>query len=99
MLNLFRTKNRRIKTVSIDPTLEEPGEIERRSDLVYISDKLIDSLPGNQPRAIRLHYIEGLSYSEVGKRIGKSEEAVKSLMTRGRESLRGKMEDRHNRAA
>jgi RNA polymerase sigma factor (sigma-70 family) len=99
MLNLFRTKGRRIKTVSIDPTLEEPGEMDRISDQVYIPDKLIDGLSGNQPQAIRLHYFEGLSYSEVGERIGKSEKAVKSLMTRGGESLRERMEYRYDRAA
>ncbi|MBO4452669.1 MAG: RNA polymerase sigma factor [Clostridia bacterium] len=52
---------------------------------------LIDTvmkLPGNMRTAIHLYYYENMSVKEVSEAMGKSESAVKSLLMRGRETLK-----------
>lgn len=49
------------------------------------------SLPVKYKDVIYLHYYEGYSAVEIGKIIGKKENTVYSLLSRGREMLKGKL--------
>lgn len=47
----------------------------------------IAALPEDQARAIRLRYLEGSTVAETAAKMGRSEPAVKALVTRGFEGL------------
>ena len=49
------------------------------------------SLPGKYKDAIYLHYYEGYTAAEIGRILGKKENAVYSLLSRGRKMLREKL--------
>ena len=49
------------------------------------------SLPEKYKDAIYLHYYEGYTAAEIGRILGKKENAVYSLLSRGREMLREKL--------
>lgn len=49
------------------------------------------SLPGKYKDVIYLHYYEGYSAAEIGKILGKKENTVYSLLSRGRGLLREKL--------
>lgn len=49
------------------------------------------SLPGKYKDVIYLHYYEGYSAAEIGKILGKKENTVYSLLSRGRGMLREKL--------
>jgi RNA polymerase sigma-70 factor (ECF subfamily) len=45
-------------------------------------------LPDDQRRAVESHHLQGLSLAEVGRRLGRSREAVAGLVFRGLKTLR-----------
>jgi RNA polymerase sigma factor (sigma-70 family) len=51
------------------------------------------SLPERQRQALVLFHFEGLSQTEVGQILGVSDEAVESLLSRARRTLRGALKD------
>jgi len=53
----------------------------------------LSSLPDDQLRVVCMRYFEGRSRAEIGKRIGKSQPAVNSLLHRGMISLRSSLGD------
>ena len=53
--------------------------------------KAMEELPEDQRTAVRLRHMEGFTVAEVAERMGRSLEAVASLLYRGRKSLREKM--------
>jgi RNA polymerase sigma-70 factor (ECF subfamily) len=55
--------------------------------------KALRSLPGKQRAAILLREYQGFSYKEIGDQMGMSEAGIKSLIHRGRESLRNMLYD------
>ena len=52
--------------------------------------KTLEAIPEIQREVLLLKYVENLSLREIGKIIGKSEQAVSSLLRRARESARRK---------
>ena len=52
----------------------------------------LDSLGERQKLAVLLHRFEGMSYADIGDTMDLSPAAVKSLLARARENLRGKLE-------
>ena len=52
----------------------------------------LDALGERQRMAILLHRFEGMSYADIGNTMDMSAPAVKSLLSRARESLRAKLE-------
>lgn len=78
----------RSRTVSIDELISLPaGEKE---DLSYVLEAVL-GLPEKYKDAIYLHYYEGYSAAEIGKIIGKKENTVYSLLSRGRLMLKDKI--------
>jgi RNA polymerase sigma-70 factor (ECF subfamily) len=60
--------------------------ISRREELDKLA-KAIDALKPEYRQVIVLTKIEGLSYKEIGNRLGKSSEAVRKLVSRALEEL------------
>ncbi len=60
--------------------------MSRREDLAKLA-KAIDALTPQYREVIVLTKIEGLSYKEIGDRLGKSSEAVRKLVSRALEAL------------
>lgn len=70
---------------------ESPRELIEEKELGKIIERLIEELPPNQKAAILLSQLEKLSYKEIAEILEMSVAAVKSLLMRGRELLRGRL--------
>ena len=70
---------------------EAPAEQVQEKELGKIIDRLIEELPPNQKAAILLSQLQKLSYKEIAEVLDMSVMAVKSLLMRGREILRGRL--------
>lgn len=62
-------------------------------DLSKRVDQALKGLPERQRQAIILFHFEGLSQSEVGATLDISDEAVESLLARGRRALKAALKD------
>ena len=62
-------------------------------DLSKRVDEALRALPDRQRQALTLFHFEGLSQSEVGVTLGISDEAVESLLARGRRSLKAALKE------
>jgi RNA polymerase sigma-70 factor (ECF subfamily) len=62
-------------------------------DLSRRVDQALKALPDRQRLALTLFHFEGLSQSEVGARLGISDEAVESLLARARRTLKATLRD------
>ena len=62
-------------------------------DLATRVDAALRGLPERQRQALVLFHFEGLSQSEVGGILGVTDEAVESLLSRGRRTLRTQLKD------
>jgi len=74
-----------------DERVEPPGSALERADLVASVQAALASLPERQRMAIVLAKYEELPYEEVGRVLGTSEKAVKSMIHRARETLRARL--------
>ena len=74
-----------------DLAAERPLDALESQELVETIRRTLDQLPENQRAAVLLYRYHDLSYREIGETIGVSEKAVKSLMARAREQLKGKL--------
>lgn len=67
---------------------QDPSERIRHLELVEAVKNAIEKLPENQRMAVILYRYEQMSYEEIAKSLEISLSAVKSLLSRARESLR-----------
>jgi RNA polymerase sigma-70 factor (ECF subfamily) len=83
---LHRTERRRLALIQSRPSdvYEPVSAWETRRHVV----ETLARLPSMQRAALVLHYLDGLPVADVARLLGKSEAAVESLMTRGREQFR-----------
>lgn len=79
----------RSRTVSIDELISVADE--EKEDLSYVLEAVL-KLPVKYRDAIYLHYYEGYSALEIGKILGKKENTVYSLLSRGRDMLKTSLE-------
>ncbi|MFV0296927.1 MAG: sigma-70 family RNA polymerase sigma factor [Hyphomicrobiaceae bacterium] len=63
------------------------------ADLSQRVDGALRKLPERQRQALTLFHFEGLSQLEVGDALGISDEAVESLLARGRRALKAALKD------
>jgi len=97
-LNLLR---RRHPQDSLDqdnaPEVLDPGatplQALEEQDLSRRLERLLDTLPENQRRALVLKRFAGLSYQEIGEEMGLSPQAVDGLLKRARQFLKKALED------
>ena len=66
-------------------------QLARREVQAMVQDALKE-LNDRQRMALLLHKFEGMSYADIGESMEMSPAAVKSLLSRARENLRGKLE-------
>lgn len=98
-LNTKRQRMRRTKLERATMTPSETGTADRSTgpyDIVGAEDArrlhaALATLPENQSRAIRLHWVEGLSFPEVARAVGASVSAVKVRAHRGYAALRERL--------
>lgn len=79
----------RSRTISIDQLISVADE--EKEDLSYVLEAVL-KLPVKYRDAIYLHYYEGYSALEIGKILGKKENTVYSLLSRGRDMLKTSLE-------
>lgn len=72
------------------PTAEQ--QLLRRERLAAIR-RHVDALPERQRMAVLMHKYQGLDYREIGRVLGLSESATKSLLFRAYETLREKLKE------
>ena len=106
-LSLNELRRNKYKTVSLDATfssddgelkwqVEDPNsaspddEVLRREKAAAVK-AAIDGLPENQRVAVLLRRYEQFSYEEIARTMNVSSKAVKSLLSRARESLKNKL--------
>lgn len=87
-VNACNDLNRRLfhrKTVPLDVIQELPASDDVRKRAVLSA---VLSLPGKYKDVIYLHYFEGYTAGQIGKILGKRENTIYSLLSRGRNQLR-----------
>jgi RNA polymerase sigma-70 factor (ECF subfamily) len=65
----------------------------RAEQLARLATALVE-LPEDQRQAVQLHHLEGHALAEVGRRMGRSKEAVAGLLFRGLRRLRDRLLER-----
>jgi len=64
--------------------------LQKEEQLLRLAEVLAE-LPDDQRQAIELHHLEGCSLAEVGRRMGRSKEAVAGLLFRGIQKMRARL--------
>jgi RNA polymerase sigma-70 factor (ECF subfamily) len=75
--------------VASDETASKPLQ---RAEWSALLDKAVAELPVLLQRVLRLHYHCGFSHAEIGRQLGRSENAVQKLRTRAVEELARRLE-------
>jgi RNA polymerase sigma-70 factor (ECF subfamily) len=81
----------RLCVTSVSACEERPDEIVEASETAQRIDRVLARLPAAQRSAFELHRLDGLSQHETALALGTSESAVKSLVHRASEALRGEL--------
>ncbi len=87
---------RRLTVTNAVPEQAEPASQLARIEAQDSSERVdaaIKALPDRQRVALTLFHFEGLKQVEVGRIMGVSDEAVESLLARGRRSLKAALRD------
>lgn len=69
-----------------------PNRQLARSEVQSVVQDALKQLNDRQRMALLLHKFEGMSYADIGESMEMSPAAVKSLLSRARDNLRGKLE-------
>ena len=69
-----------------------PTRLLDRHELQEHVREALESLSERQQMALLLHKFEGMSYADIGETMEMTPQAVKSLLSRARESLRARLE-------
>jgi RNA polymerase sigma-70 factor (ECF subfamily) len=80
------------KTVMSDRSSLLPTRQVVKRETCEIVQSAVDTLNERQRMAVLLHKFEGMSYEDIAAAMDLSTEAVKSLLARARENLRGQLE-------
>jgi RNA polymerase sigma-70 factor (ECF subfamily) len=91
LLDHYRRQERQDRPFTVTATLEEPEDELVIEDQQRAQDGAIAALAAvaaSQRAALVLHYVDGYSVPETAKFLGKSVEAVESLLARGRQSFK-----------
>jgi RNA polymerase sigma-70 factor (ECF subfamily) len=70
-----------------------PSQQAMRNEQSLRLAEALAELPEDQRRAVELHHLQGLSLAEVAEQMGRSKGAVASLLFRGLERLRGRLQN------
>jgi DNA-directed RNA polymerase specialized sigma24 family protein len=67
---------------------DSPSEAAARGEVVQAVQVGMSSLPDDQREAVRRRFVERQDYAAAGKAMGRSPQAVRSLVYRAQQSLR-----------
>lgn len=76
----------------VPPTQQSPSEVALTREQKLILDAAISRLPNHYRQAILLRHRENLTFSEIGIRIGNSEEAARKTWARAVEQLKQELQ-------
>ncbi len=85
LANWYRERGRRPPTASLDDALEVPAETPGPESSLETSEQIqrvrtaVRTLTPDRQRLLALKYVEGLTNAEIGRRMGRTEGAVKVL--------------------
>jgi len=103
-IDQIRKKNRKKRFALFNRNIE-PDETEYQNGTEYDAErnerinalyKTMAMLPENQKIALTLSKIEGFSYKEISQIMKTTPKAVESLISRGKENMRKKLEYHYN---
>jgi len=83
-----REERRRLRLVVREVAVDPDGATWRSADERAEILRALAALPAMQRAVLVLHYADGLPIREMAAQLGKSEAAIESLMSRGREAFR-----------
>ncbi len=99
LINWYRDRGRRPPTASLDAAVDipadvpEPGSNLERNELTRQVRSAVERLAPDRQQLISLKYVDGLSNAEIGRIMGRTEGAVKSLHHRTLQQLHGALAD------
>lgn len=85
LANWYRAKGRRPSTATLDDALEVPADTPGPESSLETSEQIrrvreaVRSLPPDRQRLLALKYVEGCTNAEIGRRMGRTEGAIKAL--------------------
>lgn len=85
---LERQERRQARLVARHVEEEPDRDVSEVGDAGDAVRSVLRSLPAMQRAALVLHYLDGFSVREIADLLGRSESAVESLLSRGRESFK-----------
>ncbi len=82
---------RRMEQFAVDAVT--PGRVLARRELAEGVEAAVEALQRDYHRAVRLHYLEGLSVADTARRMGRTHGAVRMLCSRGLRRLADEIGD------
>ena len=73
-------------------SITTPSQAFSRDQKEFHLQEVLATLPDESREALRLRYVEGLATKEIAERLGKSDGAVRVLLTRSLNKLQSLME-------
>ncbi len=94
-IDAVRSENRRLRRESAAAELHAMNiPDDSLEDIAPLVDELIDGLPDAERELIAARYLEGLSFRQVGERLGIEEDAARVRVNRALEKVRGQFAKR-----
>jgi len=85
LANWYRSRGRRGVAASLDDALEVPADTPGPESSLEMSEQIqrvreaVRSLPADRQQLLALKYVEGHTNAEIGRRMGRTEGAIKAL--------------------
>ncbi len=99
LVNWYRDRGRRPPTAPLDEALDTPADapgpessLERTESIRQVR-AAVEGLAPDRQQLIALKYVDGLSNAQIGRIMGRTEGAVKSLHHRTLRQLHGALAD------
>jgi RNA polymerase sigma-70 factor (ECF subfamily) len=70
-----------------------PEALLRREQTIALVQSILDCLPSLYGDVLEWKYVDGLSVAEIAARVGRSEKAIESMLTRARDAFRSALEE------
>ncbi len=99
LANWYRDRGRRPRTSTLDDAIDVPADVPEpassleRNELTRQVRTAVERLAPDRQQLIALKYVDGLSNAEIGRIMGRTEGAVKSLHHRTLQQLHGALAD------
>jgi RNA polymerase sigma-70 factor (ECF subfamily) len=78
----------RDRVAALAASAERPDDALERRELTRLVQVALDTLPGRYGDVLEWKYIDGASVAEIAARLGSSDKAVESMLSRARRAFR-----------